>query len=321
MPRTAAPHDARTAQTAVEQERVSGMYALLDEQAVTAGRELARVLRERPSGAAEAAEREITASRLRARIHALESAAHALCFGRIDRADGTWVHVGRIGLRSGASDEPLLVDWRADAARPFYAATALAPEGLRRRRHLRTDGRTVTEVSDEILDGSEPGPDDVVGDGPLVEALTARRTGHMRAAVSTLQSEQDRVVRSPHRGVTVVQGGPGTGKTVVALHRAAYVLYAHERAAAEGVLVLGSRVRRGRTRQGRGPDGRRAGRGGPTAAGSRRASAHPGRPARPPRRRGRGGPGSRRRRRLGAQPGTRGVQGTCGGRAHRRPRT
>ncbi|MBE1877384.1 AAA family ATPase [Myceligenerans sp. TRM 65318] len=219
------------------------MYALLDEQAATARRDLARVLRGRPSDPVEATEREITASRLRARIHALESAAHALCFGRIDRGDGTWVHVGRIGLRSGATDEPRLVDWRADAARPFYAATALAPEGLRRRRHLKTDGRAVTEVSDEILDGSEPGPDDVVGDGPLVEALSARRTGHMRAAVSTLQSEQDRIVRSPHRGVTVVQGGPGTGKTVVALHRAAYVLYAHERAAAEGVLVLGPNPR------------------------------------------------------------------------------
>ncbi|GAB3161087.1 AAA family ATPase [Myceligenerans halotolerans] len=243
MPRTAAPHRAQATQTAVEQEHVGGMYALLDEQAGAARAELARVLRERPSGAAEVSEREIAAARLRARAHALESAAHALCFGRIDRTDGTWVHVGRIGLRSGGAEDPLLVDWRAEAARPFYAATALVPEGLRRRRHLKSDGRTITEVSDEILDGSAPGPDDVVGDGPLVEALSARRTGRMRAAVSTLQSEQDRIVRSPHRGVTVVRGGPGTGKTVVALHRAAYVLYAHERAAAEGVLVLGPNAR------------------------------------------------------------------------------
>ncbi|MBL0884872.1 AAA family ATPase [Myceligenerans sp. I2] len=219
------------------------MYGLLDEQAAAARAELSRVLRERPSGAAEAAEREVVASRLRRRAHALETADHALCFGRIDRADGTWLHVGRIGLRPRADADPLLVDWRADAARPFYTATALAPDGLRRRRHLKAAGRTITEVSDEILDGSRPGSQDVVGDGPLVEALSARRTGHMRAAVSTLRFEQDRIVRSPHRGVTVVQGGPGTGKTVVALHRAAYVLYAHERAAAEGVLVLGPNPR------------------------------------------------------------------------------
>ncbi|GAA1852210.1 helicase [Myceligenerans crystallogenes] len=248
MPQTALSSSARTrpdgraTQAAVEQRHVDEMYALLDAQAAAARAELTRVLRERASGPAEAQEREVTAARLRARAGALEGAAHALCFGRIDRTDGTSVHVGRIGLRPD-DGEPRLVDWRAEAARPFYAATALAPDGLRRRRHLKADGRTVTEVSDEILDGSAPGPDDVVGDGPLVEALTARRTGRMQAAVSTLQSEQDRIVRSPHRGVTVVQGGPGTGKTVVALHRAAYVLYAHERVAAAGVLVLGPNPR------------------------------------------------------------------------------
>ncbi|MFI9601485.1 HelD family protein [Streptomyces sp. NPDC052043] len=115
--------------------------------------------------------------------------------------------------------------------------------GLRRRRHLRVEDRAVRAVSDELLDGSPAGAGDIVGDGPLTEALEAQRTGRMHAAVATLQTEQDAIVRSPHRGVTVVQGGPGTGKTVVALHRAAYVLYAFSGAAARGVLVLGPNTR------------------------------------------------------------------------------
>ncbi|GIE99374.1 HelD family protein [Paractinoplanes rishiriensis] len=174
------------------------------------------------------------------RLRDLDAAEPGLCFGRIDHQDGTTLYIGRCGVRSGG--EPLLIDWRAPAARPFYAATAAHPMGLRRRRHLRLDGRTVRSVSDEILDGSAPAPGDVLGDGPLTEALTARRTGRMRDAVTTLQAEQDAIVRSANRGITVVQGGPGTGKTVVALHRAAYVLFAHP-PASRGVLVVGPDAR------------------------------------------------------------------------------
>ncbi|WP_306208859.1 UvrD-helicase domain-containing protein, partial [Actinoplanes sp. RD1] len=166
----------------------------------------------------------------------LEDAPAGLCFGRLDRVDGSTIHVGRRGVR--ADGEPLIVDWRAEAARPFYAATAGHPMGLQRRRHVAMDGRVVVGVADEILDGSPAGPGDVPGDGPLAEVLSAPRTGRMGAAVTTLQAEQDAVVRSPHRGTVVVQGGPGTGKTVVALHRAAYVLFAFP-AAARNVLVVG----------------------------------------------------------------------------------
>ncbi len=173
----------------------------------------------------------------------MEGAETGLIFGRIDWTDGMALRIGRIGLQTEEDDIPLLVDWRANAARPFYEATPVHPMGLRRRRHLRIEERTVTSVSDELLDGSAPTDEDVVGDGPLVEALSARRTGKMHAAVATLQAEQDEIVRSAHRGVTVVQGGPGTGKTVVALHRAAYVLYAFPRAAEEGVLVVGPNTR------------------------------------------------------------------------------
>ncbi|MFE2875076.1 HelD family protein [Streptomyces roseus] len=218
-------------------------YRLLDERLAQARAQLADVLRTGAAAPGDMHEREAAVGRLTGRIRQLEVAEAGLVFGRIDAADGTQLHLGRIGLHTEGYEIPLVVDWRAEAARPFYEATPLRPLGLRRRRHLRVEGRRVHAVSDELLDGSAPAADDVVGDGPLVQVLAAGRTGRMRAAVATLQAEQDAIVRSGHRGVTVVQGGPGTGKTVVALHRAAYVLYAFPRAAEQGVLVLGPNTR------------------------------------------------------------------------------
>ncbi|WP_407698802.1 HelD family protein [Streptomyces acidicola] len=219
------------------------MYGLLDERLADVRAQLAVVLRSSADSAGEVYAREVDAERLARWLRRLEGAEEGLAFGRIDGADGTVLHIGRLGLHVDDRDLPLLVDWRAEAARSFYAATAVHPMGLRRRRHLRVEDRAVRAVSDELLDGSAPGVGDIVGDGPLTEALEAQRTGRMRAAVATLQAEQDEIVRSAHRGVTVVQGGPGTGKTVVALHRAAYVLYAFPGAAARGVLVLGPNAR------------------------------------------------------------------------------
>ncbi|MDM7856495.1 HelD family protein [Cellulomonas alba] len=224
-------------QTAVEQRHLDAMYARLDAEQARLAAEVGEVQRDASDDL-----REVRLALLNRRSATLRAADHHVCFGRIDRTDGTALHLGRVGL-TGADGEALLVDWRADAARPFYAATPASPEGLRRRRHLTSSGRTVTGVSDELRDGSAPGPDDVVGDGPLLDALTARRTGRMAEVVATLQAEQDAVVRSPHRGVTVVEGGPGTGKTVVALHRAAYVLAMFDEARADGVLVLGPNPR------------------------------------------------------------------------------
>lgn len=222
-------HDA---QRALEQQHVDAMFAVLDDDAARLAAQSAALQRDSSADLRE--ERLALVTR---RAAELRAAGHGLCFGRIDGADGDVLHLGRTGL-TGADGEPVLVDWRADAARPFYAATPATPLGLRRRRHLTLDGRTVAGVSDEVLDG-EPGPGDVVGDGPLLAAMTAGRTGRMREVVATLQSEQDAIVRSAHRGVTVVEGGPGTGKTVVALHRAAYVLAMFDEARADGVLVLG----------------------------------------------------------------------------------
>ncbi len=230
---------------ALESERayVSSLYTLLTERLSDARAHRASVLKAPADSAREAYERDLAAERLAKEIGRLEGAEKGLVFGRIDWTDGTALRIGRIGLHTEEDDLPLLVDWRANAARPFYEATPVHPMGLRRRRHLRLEDRTVVSVSDELLDGTAPTDEDVVGDGPLTEALSARRTGRMHAAVATLQAEQDEIVRSAHRGVTVVQGGPGTGKTVVALHRAAYVLYAFPRAAEEGVLVVGPNSR------------------------------------------------------------------------------
>ncbi|KQR17274.1 AAA family ATPase [Cellulomonas sp. Leaf334] len=216
---------------AVEQEFVDLAYVRRDELL----REVAHELEAAPRDAVEAAR----ATMLRRRHADLRHAENGLVFGRLDAVDGSTHHLGRVGVpRSSDESEPLVLDWRAAAARAFYTATPLDPQGQRRRRHIRTEGRRVVRVDDEPLDdGSESS--DLVGEGALLSALSARRTGRMGTAVATLQREQDDIVRAPADGVLVVQGGPGTGKTVVALHRTAYLLFTHPELARQGVLVLG----------------------------------------------------------------------------------
>jgi len=233
----------RVGQVGEEQRSVDAMHALLEAEVSARRAAQERAIAAPVDGPGERYARDLEVAQLTERIRQLQAAEHALCFGRIDRADdGETLHIGRIGLRSEAG-EPLLIDWRAEAARPFYAATMAAPMGVRRRRHLRLDGRRVVDINDEILDGTSPTAVDLVGDSPLVAALSSARTGRMHEAAATLQAEQDEIVRSPHRGVMVVDGGPGTGKTIVALHRAAYVLYAFPSIADRGVLVFGPNQR------------------------------------------------------------------------------
>ena len=180
------------------------------------------------------------------RLEQLQLGREALVFGRIDQAaiDGHGpeaFHIGRLAV-SDEDQEPLVVDWRAPVAEPFYRATGRHPMGLARRRHFITEGRTVTGIEDEIFspDGGTGDDHSLAGPGALLAALERSRSGHMRDIVATVQREQDEIIRAPLAGVLVVQGGPGTGKTAVALHRAAYLLYTHrfplER---QGVLVLG----------------------------------------------------------------------------------
>ncbi len=177
------------------------------------------------------------AARLR---QTLDAEHEGLVFGRLDLRTGQVLHIGRLGVR-GEHAEPLVIDWRAPAAAAFYQATPTDPRGVVRRRMISTRGERVTRIEDDLLDPAAAPPGmRVVGDGALLAALT-RSTGHgMRDIVATIQREQDEAIRSPASGVTIVSGGPGTGKTAVALHRAAYLLYSdRNRFAGGGVLVVG----------------------------------------------------------------------------------
>ncbi|NQX33925.1 UvrD-helicase domain-containing protein [Herbiconiux sp. VKM Ac-2851] len=230
-----------------EREYVSGLYQRLDGLRADAERELAAVRRESVGGNHQSrSERDAFARAYEDRIGQLREVGERLAFGRLELAEAddngsTHHYIGRIGLRD-ENLEPLLLDWRAPQARAFYQATAATPLGARARRHLTTRGREVVRIEDEVFDAElldEEGTA-LQGEGALLAALSAQRTGRMHDIVSTIQAEQDRVIRSELQGVLVVQGGPGTGKTAVALHRAAYLLYTHrERLGASGVLVVG----------------------------------------------------------------------------------
>lgn len=187
-------------------------------------------------------ERDVAADRNARRIAQLAGVERGLCFGRIDDTDGGTYHIGRVGLRD-EEFETLLVDWRAPAARAFYVATPNDPQGLVRRRHLHTRGRRIVDVDDEVFDlerMSESDRTTLVGEAALLASLRRGRTGRMSEVVATIQAEQDRVIRSSLMGALVVHGGPGTGKTVAALHRAAYLLYTHrDTLERRGILVVG----------------------------------------------------------------------------------
>ncbi|MBG6121507.1 Helicase IV [Corynebacterium aquatimens] len=166
-----------------------------------------------------------------------------LAGGAVDRR-----YIGRMGLDDRADNyRTLLLDWRAPMARPYYLATTAHPEGVLSRRNIRMKGRTVTAVDDERLSGKEvvgessiSESSDVSSEAALRRAMNAPRTGYMQSIVETIQREQDEIIREPSRGVVVVGGGPGTGKTAVALHRVAYLMYTwREQLTRTGVLIVG----------------------------------------------------------------------------------
>jgi DNA helicase IV len=227
-----------------EQEYISLLYGRLDDMRKRASDRLAQVLRQTGGTHQARTEREAFSAMYLQQISQFDAAEHGLCFGRLDFHHGNRFYIGRIGIHDDSDEyEQLLMDWRADAARPFYLATAASPTGVRRRRHIKTRDRTVVSLDDEVLDlaAADPGKHEgLTGESALLAALGASRTGRMRDIVETIQAEQDWIIRSELAGVLVVQGGPGTGKTAVALHRAAYLLYTYRRQLLKrGVLVVG----------------------------------------------------------------------------------
>nr|WP_121228254.1 UvrD-helicase domain-containing protein [Saccharothrix variisporea] len=212
-----------------ERRRISFLYERLDRERAAAKARLDVALLDPHE---QRWHREVAVRTLSEQVSRLRVADEGLCFGRIDHDGGTCAYIGRIGLFDPDDDyAPLLTDWRAPAARPFYTATGANPEGLTRRRHFRTRGRALEGFHDDELHLDQTA---------LVEALEAPRTETMRDIVATIQAEQDEVIRLDHRGVLVIEGGPGTGKTAVALHRVAYLLYTQrERLSRQGVLVVG----------------------------------------------------------------------------------
>ena len=191
-----------------------------------------------PQDPAGLVERDAEVRALAKEAKRLDVSDNGLCFGRLDTVDDEPLYIGRIGILDPDDDyEPLLLDWRAPLARAFYVATGASPEGMRRRRQFHTLGRRLLDFTDEIL--GRPAAGDR-GDAALLAAVNAPRGDGMRDIVATIQSEQDEIIRLDHSGVVVIEGGPGTGKTVVALHRVAYLLYTHrEQMARHGVLIVG----------------------------------------------------------------------------------
>jgi DNA helicase IV len=233
--------DTTAKEIASEQRFVDAVYARLDEAARSA-RILAAEGHDRGRLGHEGGlvERDAMVFQAAKRIADLDAASEGLVFGRLDLRGGVTRYVGRIGLRD-AEREVMLIDWRAPAASVFYQATAAEPSGVVRRRVLRSRASTVVGVEDDLLD-ADSAPDDmvVVGEGVLLAQLSRARDAHMHSVVATIQKEQDEAIRAPSRGVTTIGGGPGTGKTVVALHRAAYLLYTNRRRfSSGGVLVVG----------------------------------------------------------------------------------
>lgn len=229
-----------------EQQAVDRAYARLDDLRDETKRRLDTVRAAGSHGSpTQRTERDSFATMYEDRLTQLRAVEDRLVFGRLDDKLGNHRYIGRIGM-SDRRHEPMLTDWRAEAARPFYEATASTHGDIVMRRHITLNFRDVMSIEDEVLDvhsqqvGQASAAGTLTGEGALLASLSSRRTGKMTDIVATIQAEQDRIIRAPLDRAIVVQGGPGTGKTAVALHRAAYLLYTHRRRLQNsGVLVVG----------------------------------------------------------------------------------
>jgi DNA helicase IV len=218
-----------------ERGYVAGLYTRLDAERARVKGEFEAALR---GTGGTPMERDVEVRARAKEMKRLAVADNGLCFGRLDNISGEHWYIGRIGLFDEENEyEPVLLDWRAPMSRAFYVATAATPENMRRRRQFHTRGRHVVDFTDEVLGRPSTGER---GDAALLAAVNAPRGEGMRDIVATIQAEQDEIIRLDHPGVLVIEGGPGTGKTVVALHRVAYLLYTQrERMERHGVLVVG----------------------------------------------------------------------------------
>lgn len=235
-----------SAQLQEEQQAVSRAYNRLDDLRAQVRARLDTVRAAGSHGSpTQRTERDSFATMYEDRLTQLRAVEDRLVFGRLDDVHGERRYIGRIGL-SNENHEPLLTDWRADAARPFYEATPSNHGDIVMRRHITLSFRDVVGVEDEVLDvhsdqvGEASSNGTLTGEGALLASLNSKRTGKMTDIVATIQAEQDRIIRADLNQAVVVQGGPGTGKTAVALHRAAYLLYTHRRTLERsGVLIVG----------------------------------------------------------------------------------
>lgn len=231
-PETPPPSAAQQADLAAEQAVVDAAYAHLERMRAKAERLAAEMRGTDPD----------LDWALARRARALAASPRPLCFGRTDSADGTTWYIGRRHVE-GPDGDAVVVEWRAPVAVPFYRGNWSEPLGLERRRQFVVDGQKLLFIGDDTFgarSGSPPaGADEVRGREALMVELERARTGEMFDIVATIQPEQDEVIRAPVQGVLVVQGGPGSGKTAVGLHRAAFLLYTDDDLARSNVLVVG----------------------------------------------------------------------------------
>ena len=235
-----------------EQAHVDAVYARLDEatqsarSAARTGQQIFQSDRQtwmREEDGTALFERDAFTFQAAKRLAVLDAEHEGLVFGRLDLEEPQERevrYIGRIGVRDDEY-EPLVIDWRARAAEPFYRATPQQPMDVVRRRVLRCRNDRVVGIEDDLLD-AEANADDlpIIGEGALMASLSRARGTRMKDIVATIQAEQDLAIRADHPGVTIISGGPGTGKTVVALHRAAYLLYSNRRRFERGgILVVG----------------------------------------------------------------------------------
>jgi DNA helicase IV len=204
-----------------EQDYISLLYSRLDDLRQRASHRMAGVLQQSGGTHQARVERETFSAMYRHQLAQLDAAENGLCFGRLEFDGGELRYIGRLGIHADSDDyEQLLMDWRADAARPFYLATAASPGDVRVRRHIKTRGRKIASLDDEVLDLAAADPsrrEGLTGESALLAALSVSRTGSMSDIVETIQAEQDVIIRAPMPGALVVQGGPRTCCTPTAV--------------------------------------------------------------------------------------------------------